>query len=128
MSILGSNHCAGSLPDLGVIVNDCQWVISELPQSAQTLLPGVDVGHQVVRGQLGLCLGSWDRGGMLPYAGKRPPPAARQRLLPGIWPSFDDLYSGVRPTCHIRVVTESLGLVLQTMLGTNLGFSRTASS
>lgn len=41
MSILGPNQCAGSLPELGVIVNDRQWVISELPQLGQTLSPGV---------------------------------------------------------------------------------------
>lgn len=50
--ILGSNQCAGSLPELGVIVNDRQWVISELPQLGQTLSPGVcGVGRRVAQGQ-----------------------------------------------------------------------------
>lgn len=35
--ILGSNQCAGSLPELGSIVNERQWVISEVPQLGQTL-------------------------------------------------------------------------------------------
>lgn len=44
---MGPNQCAGSLPELGVIVNDRQWVISEAPQlpswAARPCPPGVMV-------------------------------------------------------------------------------------
>lgn len=46
--ILGSNKCAGSLPELGVIVNDRQWVISEVPQLGQTLPQVCGVGRLVL--------------------------------------------------------------------------------
>lgn len=51
--ILGSNQCAGSLPELGFIVNDRQWVISEAPQPAQlgqTLPQRCGVGRLVFQG------------------------------------------------------------------------------
>lgn len=86
MSILGPNQCAGSLPELGVIFNDRQWVISELPQLGQTL-PQVrqvrGVGRARPAGQIGAVpesLGSW---WVLPSAGNRPPSAL---AFPGYLP------------------------------------------
>lgn len=80
MSILGSNQCAGSFPELGVTVNDCQWVISELPQSAQTLPQLHRLLVWVGLGQLDPCLASWHPGIPVGAPVCREAIAVRQRL------------------------------------------------
>lgn len=84
MSILGPNHCAGSLPELGVIVNDRQWVISELPQLGQTLSPGAQEPRcveWVVQGQLGA--GPGGPGTVVGAPVCREPSAVPQHAFPG---------------------------------------------